>query len=87
MGSNPFPLRHTLYIRHTSVFPVAPFASRVRKPRGAVRYAKPFGHPSPAASLFPEMRRTGIDPTRLPEDAMMDCVTSRLSENPKSRPK
>lgn len=39
------------------------------------------------ASLFAEMRRHGIDPTRPPEDAVMDYVTSRYYEDPKLRPK
>jgi hypothetical protein len=33
------------------LYQLAEFASRVRKPRGAVRYAEPFGYPSPMASL------------------------------------
>jgi len=69
------------------LYQMAELASRVRKPRGAVRYAEPFGYPSPMASLFAEMRRHGIDPTRPPEDAVMDFVKSRLYEDPKWRPK
>jgi hypothetical protein len=69
------------------LYQLAEFAARVRKPRGAVRYAEPFGYASPMASLFAEMRRHGIDPTRPPEDAVMDYVTSRLYEDPKWRPR
>jgi hypothetical protein len=69
------------------LYQLAEFASRVRKPRGAVRYAEPFGYPSPMASLYAELRRNGIDPMRPPEKAVLDYAKSRLYEDPKWRPK
>jgi len=39
------------------------------------------------ASLYAEMRRNGIDPSRVPHEALLDYLKSRLYEDPKWRPK